>query len=86
MKSKALPRRKALDKNSRLLKKALDNVKTCLKSRNNCKFQCLLNFAKEDITQLREGYWTKTFENRVEWFYDKLFEALRRENILFFSV
>lgn len=38
MKSKVLLWRKVLDKNLRLLKKVLDNVKICLKLRNNCKF------------------------------------------------
>ncbi|XP_062608883.1 uncharacterized protein LOC134270664 [Saccostrea cucullata] len=84
--SKKSPRKpKKRQQHSRMLQKALDTVESCIRKGQNCKFLCLEEFDKSDITGLRESFWTKTFENRVEWFYDKMSEASKKQHQLFFT-
>ena len=68
-----------------MLLKALKSVDIAVLEGKRCKDRCLECFLKEDISRMREVFWTKTWtEKRVEWFYDKLSEGRSKNKKTYF--
>ena len=53
-----------------------------MKERNNCRQFCLRHVTTTMMKNMRYRFWTKSFENRVEWFIDKVKERKHQRFII----
>ena len=65
---------------SKMLQKATNptNIRKSLKLARQCNRNCLRHHTENSMKSHRYKFWTKTFENRVNWFVDKVQEGKRR--------
>ncbi|KAK3098746.1 hypothetical protein FSP39_022657 [Pinctada imbricata] len=71
---------------SLLLKKALTTIPIDLRKARDCKDYCLYGIDKEDMKRARIKFWSKTYENRVNWFLDKIGEGVKKNGTLKYVV
>ncbi|XP_062600038.1 uncharacterized protein LOC134261634 [Saccostrea cucullata] len=81
------PKKYALKKNnSLLLRKALRDVPLSMSKRKRCRNYCLQHISEEMMKNMRYKFWTKQFEQRVEWFIDKISESKKNQNSICFQI
>ena len=69
-----------------LLNKALSDIYQTKKKARKCKKYCLEGITEGDIRNVRTKFWTKSYDNRAEWFMDKVNESVERNGKLTFLV
>lgn len=57
-----------------LLRKALKDIASSMKEKNKCHQLCLKHVTEKMMHSMRYRFWKKSFEQRVEWFIDKIKE------------
>lgn len=72
--------------NSILLKKALKDISTFMKERNKCSQFCLEHVTENMMKSMRYRFWTKSFDQRVEWFIDKVKECNHGSGMTRFTI
>ena len=70
----------------KLLAKALQSASKCENLGSLCARKCLQYIVTPEVKNSRYKVWTKTFEDRVQWFYDKLSESKLSDGHLYFTV
>lgn len=65
-----------------LLRKALKDIALSMKEKNKCRQLCLKHVTEKMMHSIRYRFWAKSFEQRVEWFIDKIKERKHQRFII----